>query len=40
VFGLEIIAALAGLGLLSRINVSAFLGSVPHEGETLCAPAA
>lgn len=40
VFGLEIIAALAGLGLLSRINVSAFLGSVPHEGEKLCAPAA
>ncbi len=39
VFGLEIIAALAGLGLLSRINVSAFLGSVPHEGEKLCAPA-
>jgi BCD family chlorophyll transporter-like MFS transporter len=40
VFGLEIIAALAGLGLLSRINVSTFLGSVPHEGEKLCAPAA
>lgn len=31
VFGLEIVAALVGLALLSRISVSAFLGTEPHQ---------
>jgi BCD family chlorophyll transporter-like MFS transporter len=33
VFGLEIVAAVVGLALLSRISVSAFLGREPHEVE-------
>jgi BCD family chlorophyll transporter-like MFS transporter len=39
VFGLEIIAAMIGLVLLSRISVTAFLGIEPRE-EKSCAPAA
>ena len=35
VFGLEIIAAGAGLALLSRISVSAFLGAEPHTAQEL-----
>jgi BCD family chlorophyll transporter-like MFS transporter len=33
VFGLEIAAAMVALALLSRISVSAFLGTEPHAGE-------
>ena len=40
VFGLEIVAAIVGLGLLSRISVSAFLSTEPREVETGYAPAA
>jgi BCD family chlorophyll transporter-like MFS transporter len=40
VFGLEIVAAIVGLGLLSRISVSAFLDTEPREVETGYAPAA
>jgi BCD family chlorophyll transporter-like MFS transporter len=40
VFGLEIIAAMVGLALLSGISVSAFLGTEPGTEEKLCqAPA-
>jgi predicted benzoate:H+ symporter BenE len=35
VFGLEIIAAMVGLALLSRISVSAFLGTEPRTGKEL-----
>jgi BCD family chlorophyll transporter-like MFS transporter len=39
VFGLEIIAAIAALALLSRISVVAFLGTEPQEVEKRYAPA-
>jgi len=40
VFGLEIIAAMVGLALLSRISVSAFLSTEPRTGKEPCqAPA-
>jgi BCD family chlorophyll transporter-like MFS transporter len=39
VFGLEIVAALVGLALLSRINVAAFLGAEPRPAEQEYAPA-
>jgi BCD family chlorophyll transporter-like MFS transporter len=35
VFGFEIIAALTGLALLSRISISTFRGAKPHTGEEL-----
>jgi BCD family chlorophyll transporter-like MFS transporter len=40
VFGLEILAAMVGLALLSRISVSAFLSTEPRTGKEQCqAPA-
>jgi BCD family chlorophyll transporter-like MFS transporter len=40
VFGLEVVAAVAALALLSRISVAAFLGTEVHEVEKSYVPAA
>lgn len=39
VFGLEIVAAMVGLALLSRISVAGFLGTQSHDIEKSCAVA-